>query len=118
MQRFDRKDTIVCTFDKRSPRVTAYDIHEWIHQELHLDTEDVATIQIDGPKRQVFIKTTRTQLVEDIILRTNGESVYAHDTGEISRISICPAGLGRRNARIANLPPEMPMDIIKEQMTK
>jgi hypothetical protein len=55
MQRYERKDTIVCTFDKRSPRITAYDIHKWMHQELHLDTDDVATLQIDGPKRQVFI---------------------------------------------------------------
>jgi hypothetical protein len=50
MQRYERKDTTVCTFDKRSPRITAYDIHEWIHQELQLDTDDVATIQIDGRK--------------------------------------------------------------------
>jgi hypothetical protein len=50
MQKYERKDTIVCTFDKRSPR-TAYDVHEWIYQEIHLDTDDVATIQIDGPQR-------------------------------------------------------------------
>ena len=57
-------------------------------------------------------------MVEDIISRTNGETVYAHNTAEISKVSISPAGLGKRNFRIANLPPEMPMEIIKEHMTK
>ena len=41
------KDTIVCMFDKEIPRITAYDILEWIYQKLRLEPEDVATIQID-----------------------------------------------------------------------
>ena len=57
-------------------------------------------------------------MVEDIISRTNEETVYAHETGEISKVNISPAGLGKRNVRIANLPPKMPMEIIKEHMTK
>jgi hypothetical protein len=108
----------VCTFDKDSPRITAYDIHEWIYTKLRLESEDVATIQVDGPKRSVFIKTIQAQTAEELIRRTNGATTYEHVTGEISRFSLCPAGLGRRSIRIANLPPEMPADIIRNHLTK
>jgi hypothetical protein len=27
---------IDCAFDQRSPRVSAFDIHEWIYETLHL----------------------------------------------------------------------------------
>ena len=118
MQRYDRKDTIVCSFEKHSPRISAYEIHEWIHRELKLDTEEVEAIQIDGVHRQVFIKMTNAKTVDNIISRTKGEVDYAHETGEISKVTIGPAGLGKRSIRIANLPPEMPKDIIKEYMSK
>jgi len=32
----ERLNTIVCTFDPTSPRVTAYDIHDWIQQVLRI----------------------------------------------------------------------------------
>lgn len=41
-----------------------------------------------------------------------------HDTGEITKVTITPAGLEKRQVRIANLPPEMPKDIIKEHLPK
>ena len=28
--RTDRENTLVCVFDPKSPRITAYQIHEWI----------------------------------------------------------------------------------------
>jgi hypothetical protein len=116
MQQYERKETILCTFDKGSPKITAYEIHEWIYNKLQLDTEDVVTLQIDGPKRQVFIKTKHSKVVEDMINRTKGELMYVHDSGETSRVIISQAGLGRRNVRIANLPPEMPGEIIRKHM--
>jgi hypothetical protein len=53
MQRYDRKDTIVCSFEKHSPRISAYEIHEWILRELKKEKEEVGAIQIDGFHRQV-----------------------------------------------------------------
>jgi len=46
----ERLITIVCTFDTTSPRVTAYDIHEWIQQVLRITEHTVSMIQIDGIK--------------------------------------------------------------------
>jgi hypothetical protein len=108
MMRHERKDTIVCAFDKASPKISAYDIHEWIHKKLRLEPEEVTTIQIDGPKRQVYIKCTKPVTIEDIMTLTKGEVKYEHNTGEVSTVKIGQAGLGRRKIRIANLPPEMP----------
>lgn len=51
-------------------------------------------------------------------MSTKGEADYMHDNGEITKVTITPAGLGKRQVRIANFPPEMPKDIIKEHLTK
>ena len=114
----ERQDTIVCTFDKTSPRISAFDIHEWIYTKLKLESEDVNTLQVDGPRRQVFIKVNKTSLVDDILHITQGESSYQHDTGEISKVTISQAGLGKRIVRVANLPPELKNEDIRQYMKK
>lgn len=85
---------------------------------LQLDQQDVATIQIEGPSRQVFIKTIQNKTLEDLVHCTHGETTYEHDNGEISKVRLCFAGLGKRNIRIANFPPEMPNEVIRIYMSK
>jgi hypothetical protein len=51
-----RKITLVCCFDPRNRRILAYVIHEWIHKTMRLREDKVAMVQIDGAKRQVYIK--------------------------------------------------------------
>ena len=51
----DRQNTIVCIFDHKSPRITAYQTHEWLHEAMHLQEDDVRMIQIEGPQRRVYI---------------------------------------------------------------
>jgi len=42
------QNTIVCVFDLKSPRISAYDIHEWIYAQLRLeDNEDKLTVYKD-----------------------------------------------------------------------
>jgi hypothetical protein len=64
-------------------------------------------IQIDGTRRQVFIKFTELHFVHDILNATNGETVYKHTTGEISPVRLMIAGMGTKRIRLANLPPEL-----------
>ena len=47
----DRQNKIVCSFDPKSLRITAYEIHDWLHEKLHLHEDDIRVIQIDGPQR-------------------------------------------------------------------
>ena len=54
----DRQNTIVCAFDPNSPRITAHHIYDWIYESLKLPETDVRMIQIDGPRRRVYINST------------------------------------------------------------
>jgi len=52
----ERLHTIVCTFDPAGPKITAFDIHEWIHNTLRIPEQNVTMIQIQGTRRQELIK--------------------------------------------------------------
>jgi hypothetical protein len=67
----------------------------------------VAMIQIDGPKRQVFIHFVEFPFVQDVLQRTKGLAEYKHSNGDISKVRIEVAGMGTKRVRIANLPPEI-----------
>jgi hypothetical protein len=103
----ERQNTLVCIFDMKSPRISAYNIHEWIFETLQLGEEDITMIQIDGPKRNVYIKFKNTDKLQQVLQESKGQRDYKHETGEISKVQIAPAGMGMRTIRIANLPPEV-----------
>ena len=86
----ERKDTVACTFDKESQKISAFDIYEWICEHLRLDEPEVTMIQIDGPHRQVFTKFTQTHTLWAIIDHTQGTAIYKHGAGVI-----CVAGIAQ-----------------------
>jgi hypothetical protein len=71
-------------------------------------------IQIDGIKRQVYVKFNTYESALDIIQATNGHAEYKHMTGEISIVQIGMAGLGIKHIRVANLPPEVKDNALKK----
>jgi hypothetical protein len=104
----ERKQTLVCIFDPTSPRITAYEIHEWLFDQLKVTEQSLAMIQIDGIKRHVYLKFTDDQYVQDILQWTHGTMEYKHVTGELSVVRIEPAGIGIRRIKLMHLPPETP----------
>ena len=72
----DRQNTIVCAFDQRSPRITAYHIHEWINEKLRLEEDEISMIQIDGRSRRVFIKFTNGVRMHRLLQDTGIQTRY------------------------------------------
>ena len=71
-----RQNSIVCFFDPKNPRITAYEIHEWIYDLLRLQEDDVCMIHVDGPRRRVFIKFIKNERMQAILRTTQGQLVY------------------------------------------
>jgi len=102
----ERQNTIVCAFDIRSPRISAYEIHEWFYAQMCLNDQETTMVQTDGPKRHVYIKFRDNERMQGVLQSIGGQVEYRHINGEISIVRISAAGMGPRRARIANLPLE------------
>jgi hypothetical protein len=74
----ERQNTLTCVFDQKSPRVSAFEIHEWIYDQLRVPEQEVQMLQIDGPRRQVFIKMKQCNKLHIIMQETNGLNKYKH----------------------------------------
>jgi hypothetical protein len=72
---------------------------------MHLEGTDVAMVQVDGPRRQVYIKFKEYRRMQETIMSTNEQGKFRHSNGVISKVRIEAAGLGIRRVRIANLSP-------------
>jgi len=49
----DRQNILVFSFDIRSSRINAFQIHERLDETVHIKEDEVRVIQIDGPLRKV-----------------------------------------------------------------
>jgi hypothetical protein len=100
---------VVCCFDPSGPLVAAFDIHEWLHDVFKIPEHIVNAIQMEGPKRQVYIKFIEQSYVQvqALIRDTNGQAEHKHTTGELSIVNITNADMGTKRVRIANFPPEV-----------
>ena len=100
----ERQNMSVCAFDPQSPRICAYEIHEWIYETLCLHESEVNMIQIERPKRHVYIKVSDPLRMQELLTSTTGQVEYRHTNGVISKVRIEAVGLGLRKVRMANLP--------------
>jgi hypothetical protein len=74
---------------------------------LHLHEDDIRMIQIDGPRRKVYIKFINNERIMAVLQPIRGPLEYHHDTGEMSMENVETAGMGIRHFRVANMPPEV-----------
>jgi hypothetical protein len=75
-------------------------------------------IQVDGPRRIVYIKFVSSTLVLEVIQETRGGLEYKHDNGEISQVRVEIADMGLKKVRIANLPPEVPNRTVRDTLAQ
>jgi len=99
----DRQNTIVCSFDMQSPRINAHQIHEWLHDKLRLNEDDIRVIQIDGPLRKVYIKFVGTERMMHVLQPIQGDLDFFHEIGEISKVLVEIGGVGIRRVRVSTL---------------
>ena len=71
---------------------------------MHLEGTNVAVVQVDGPRRQVYIKFKEYRRMQETLMSTNGQGKLRHSNGVISNVRIEAAGLGIKRVRITNLP--------------
>jgi hypothetical protein len=75
-------------------------------------------VQIDGPRRRVYIKFIDYEVMQTVFQVTNRQREFRHDNGEISQVKVEIAGIGTRRFLIANLPPEIPDCVIRSTVAK
>jgi hypothetical protein len=75
-------------------------------------------IQVDGPRRRVYIKFTRENRVKESLQDTKVLLAFRHDNGELSQVRLELAGMGTKKIRIAGLPLEVKEPTIKEYLSK
>jgi len=114
----ERQNTLVFLFDLRSPRITASHIHEWIYEQLRLREDEIRMIQVDGPRRKVYIKFVTSDKMQTVLTSTKGQLEYRHENGEVSVVRVDMAGMGLRRVRVANLPPEVSDRVLRDTMSK
>jgi hypothetical protein len=103
----ERQNTVVCQFPTQSPKLSAFDIQEWIFATLQLPDDEILMVQIDGPTRCVYIKFVTSKKMDNHSSRILGQHEYKHPTGEITQIHVKQTGLGYRSVRLTGLPPEV-----------
>ena len=113
-----RQNTIVCTFDRQSPRLSAHDIHNWLADTLTLTSDDLLLVQIDGAQRQVYVKFRKYETMNRILTSYKEGAAVHHTNGEISTVRIESAGMGTKRVRLINLPPELPTHFIQQALSK
>jgi hypothetical protein len=74
--------------------------------------------QIDGPRRQVYIKFDNSDRTNAVLQATKGCAEFRHETGELSVVQVYLAGMGKRRIRLANLPPEVPERTIRQALAQ
>jgi hypothetical protein len=118
MEMGERQNTIACIFDMRSPRITTYNIHEWIYAKLHLQEDENRMIQIDGPRRQVYIKFISAERLQSKLQDIQEQQEYKHENGEISIVTVELAGMRVRRIRVESGPPEVQDRVLRDTMSK
>jgi hypothetical protein len=75
-------------------------------------------IQVDGPRRRVYIKFVTSEKMQTVLRSTAGLLEFQHETGEISFVHVDIAGMGLRKIRIANLLSELPDRTLRDITSK
>jgi len=103
----DRHNRIVCSFEVRSPRINAFQIHEWLYETLRLTEDDVRVIQIDGPLGKEYVKFVNSERMMRVLQPIQGDLDFYHENRVISKVTVEITGGGSRRVRVTTFPSEV-----------
>jgi len=72
----------------RSPRINAFQIHEWLYETVRLTEDDVRVVQIDDPLRKLYVKFVNSECMMRVLQPIQGDLDFHHETGEISKVTV------------------------------
>jgi hypothetical protein len=84
----ERHNIFICAFSMDSLKTTAYIIHECVFSILKIPEDDLSVLQIDGPRRKVYLKFTTADKINGHLNNLQGDHEYKHDTGEASIVTV------------------------------
>jgi hypothetical protein len=71
-------------------------------------------IQIDGPRRKVYLKFMNNEHKMVVLNPIHGPLECHHENGEFTLVNVEIAGIGMRRLRVAGLPPEVPNSVMTD----
>ena len=100
------------------PKITTFHIHEWLYEQLRLREDEIKMMQVDGPRRRIYIKFFTSEKMQIALRSMKGQLESRQETVEVSFVRVEIAGMGLRRVRVANSPPEVPDRVLRDTMSK
>lgn len=107
-----RKNTIKAVFNKDQQRPTAYEIHQWLEENINVREDELDTLQLVSKQNAVYIKFNNQLSYEKHLQLHTGTSTIQLMNGATTTVNITAGEFDTTTVRILNVPPEVPNDRI------
>lgn len=109
-----RRATIKVTFAPEHARPRAYEVEQFIRDDLRLNPREVIGIHFSITGNVVYIKMTSEEVCADVVRQHAQGHKFKHSDGHIGDVMVDHAGFGLRTIRVFELPFEVPQDVVVE----
>lgn len=107
-----RRATIKVTFQADLPRPRAFEVEQFIREDLRLRPQDVIGIHFSITGSIVYIKMTTEALCTEVAQRHGTGLKFKHSDGHIGAVTVEHVGFGLRTLRVFELPFEVPKETV------
>ncbi|KAJ4451737.1 hypothetical protein ANN_03208 [Periplaneta americana] len=106
-----RMNTIKAVFNKDQQRPTAYEIHQWLEENINVREDELDTLQLVSKQNAVYIKFNNQLSYEKHLQLHTGTSAIQLMNGATT-VNITAGEFDTTTVRMLNVPPEVPNDRI------
>lgn len=116
MSKITRINTLRAAFDRNKPRPTPMDIHRWCDEILHIQEDQLDTLQLVGKYNLVYIKLTNRVVFEQLLHNHQGTHPFLTEAGTTTSVTISDASAEFTHVRVFNLPRELSNESIQHSL--